>query len=73
MNVPKLLINNYFVQFQKKMKQAFISNSIKEDFLIRGVIKCYNGSPMRAMERKKSKRNPLYSCSDMDKRYQGKV
>jgi site-specific DNA recombinase len=70
---PQIIDKQLFRSVQKKMKQkTFISNSIKEDFLLRGVIKCGNGSPMRTLGKKKSRTNPLYSCSDMDKKYQGR-
>ena len=70
---PQLIDKKLFNSVQKKMEQrTFIDNSIKEDFLLRGIIKCGNGKPMRTLGKKKSRKNPLYSCSDMDKKYQGR-
>ena len=54
---PQLIDKKLFNSVQKKMEQrTFIDNSIKEDFLLRGIIKCGNGKPMRTLGKKKSRK-----------------
>jgi site-specific DNA recombinase len=66
---PKIIDKKLFRSVQKKIKHNQGLSIIKQDFLLRGVIKCEDGKPMRTLGKKKSRRNPLYSCGHRDLKY----
>jgi site-specific DNA recombinase len=60
---PKIVSKDLFYSVQKKLKKkSGRSIETKHDFLLRGIIKCPDRSDMSILGKKKSRRNPLYSC-----------
>ena len=70
---PQLVDKKLFRSVQKKIvNNKGQETKIKNDFLLRGVIKCSDGVPMRTLGKKKSRRNPLYSCGQRDRKYKNR-
>ena len=70
---PQIVDKKVFRSVQKKLKQHNrIDNSEKIDFLLRGIIKCGDSSSMRTLGKKKSRKNPLYSCVHRDRQYKNR-
>ena len=60
---PTIIEKNVFNSVQKKFKtKSSRSIETKHDFLLRGIIKCSDGRDMSIIGKKKSNKNPLYSC-----------
>ena len=60
---PTIIEKNVFNSVQKKFKtKSGRSIETKHDFLLRGIIKCSDGRDMSIIGKKKSNKNPLYSC-----------
>ena len=67
---PQIVEKDVFYSVQKKLKKKMGKNvTYKNDFLLRGIIKCTDGKPMSCLGKKKSRRNPLYSCGHRDRMY----
>jgi site-specific DNA recombinase len=60
---PKLVDKKVFRSVQKKRQTKSVrSSNPKYDFLLKGIIKCPDGTDMSSLGIKKSRKNPLYSC-----------
>jgi site-specific DNA recombinase len=67
---PQIIEKEIFNSVQKKLKSRMGKNiTFKNDFLLRGVIKCSDGKPMSCLGVKKSRKHPLYSCGHRDRLY----
>ena len=67
---PKLVDKKIFdsVQMKVSRKKGQKSN-VKHDGLLKGILKCGDGTPMKIEGVKKSRKNPLYSCSHRQRIY----
>ena len=70
---PKIIDEKVFNSVQKKLKQKTVRTlTPKTDFLLRDIIKCPDGSNMSTLGKKKSRKNPLYTCRHRKRKYQGR-
>jgi len=71
---PKIVEKKVFESVQKKIRTS-LGRSIetKHDFLLRGIIKCPDGTPMSCLGQKKSRRNPLYGCGHKQRQYKNRT
>ena len=62
---PKLVKSDLFDKVQKKINKGISRGDqiVKTDFLVRGLIKCTDGSDMTTSGRKKNGQKPLYVCN----------
>lgn len=67
---PKLVDKKIFdsVQMKVSRKKGQKSN-VKHDGLLKGILKCGDGTPMKIEGVKRSRKNPLYSCSHRQRVY----
>ena len=67
---PQLVDKKLFdsVQVRVSLKRGQKSN-VKHDGLLKGIIKCGDGTPMKVEGIKKSRKNPLYSCGHRQRVY----
>ncbi|MBT5215495.1 recombinase family protein [Candidatus Woesearchaeota archaeon] len=68
---PVIIEKDVFDSVQKKLdsKQSR-SVTPKDEFLLREVIKCPDGTSMSCLGTKKSRKNPLYSCKHRVRKYE---
>ncbi len=60
---PILVDKDIFSSVQKKLRtKSSRSNTPVNEFLLRNIIKCSDGTDMSCMGKKKSRKNPLYTC-----------
>ena len=74
--IPPIIEKDIFQIVQKKIKTHSGSSRSEEtnhDFLLRGIIKCTDGSDMSCLGKKKSRRNPLYGCNHRTRKYKGRT
>ena len=67
---PVIVNKDMFNSVQKMIvvKQG-MKPVIKHDFLLRGILKCPDGKPMSTQGKKKSRKNPLYTCGHRLRKY----
>jgi DNA invertase Pin-like site-specific DNA recombinase len=70
---PPIIEKDHFRSVGKKLKtKSGRSIETKHDFLLRGIIKCSDGTPMSCLGQKKSRKNPLYSCGHKQRKYKNR-